>query len=400
MVNRKLRVSMLAPLALLGAVGVAAWWAGTGSSPLGAVLSWGGSTAPAAEPSPAPEAALHDPAGPMPPAFKATTLDGKPIALADHKGKVVLIDFWATWCAPCRAEIPHVKKAYEKFHARGFEVIGISLDESRDALKKFIAREKMPWPQIVNMDVEGGKDPATLYRVEAIPHTVLVGRDGSIAAMNLRGEQLLKEVEQALKAPPPNAARDEGSGANAAAPVPVALDIGRPRGPEHAGLGVLDQPAPAWEVDRWFNLPTGKSSLDIADYRGKVVYLYGFQSWCPGCHAHGFPTLQRLVEKFQNADDVAFVAVQTAFEGFGTNTPDAARTTAERYKLTIPVGHSGREGERSGLMRAYKTGGTPWTVIIDKEGVVRFNDFHITPEQGEQVITALRGSPAVEKPAE
>ncbi|MFQ5507184.1 MAG: peroxiredoxin family protein, partial [Planctomycetota bacterium] len=83
---------------------------------------------------------------------------------------------------------------------------------------------------------------------------------------------------------------------------------------------IVGQEAPRWEVSEWFQLPTGKKSLGTSDFKDKVVYLYCFQSWCPGCHSHGFPTLQKLVRKFQKRDDVAFVAVQTVFEGFQTNT--------------------------------------------------------------------------------
>jgi len=378
--------------------GYFAWSASTGTCPLcsvGSTLSGFASTAQGAI-QPAGDAA--EPAAgddrPTPPAIKATTLDGKPIALSDFAGKVVLLDFWATWCGPCVAELPHVKAAYTKFHDQGFEIIGISLDGNKGALKKFIAKREMPWAQIVNNEIKGGKDPASVYGVSSIPTTILVGRDGKIAATNLRGQRLGVEVARALKAPVPPTSTQEPALTTPDKPAAFSIDIGRSRGPARAGLGVLDTEAPAWKADTWFNLPDGKTSLDIADYEGKVVYLYGFQSWCPGCHSQGFPTMQKLIEKFQKADDVAFVAVQTAFEGFSTNTAANAKATGERYSLSIPIGHSGAEGKRSTLMQAYKTGGTPWTIIIDKDGVVRYNDFHITPEQGEKLISELRKRPA------
>lgn len=393
-VATSLRSLMLpvASLAVLG--GYAAYSARTGSCPLCAILSFVGTSAQAAEQPAAGTSAASADESPLPPAFKATTLDGKAISLGDFAGKVVLIDFWATWCPPCRAEIPHVKAAYEKYHKDGFEIIGVSLDENKDTLRKFIDKEKMNWAQVVNNEFGDGKDPASLYGVRAIPTTILVGRGGSIAATDLRGERLATEIAKALKAPVPADAKESPGVTPPAQPAPFTIDLGRPRGPERAGLGVLDTPAPAWKVDTWFNLPAGKASLDLADYKGKVVYLYGFQSWCPGCHSVGFPTLQKLIEKFGKADDVAFVAVQTTFEGFGTNTADAAKKTGERYNLSIPIGHSGSEAKRSALMQAYKTGGTPWTIVIDKDGVVRYNDFHITPAQGERLISALRARPA------
>ena len=80
-------------------------------------------------------------------------------------------------------------------------------------------------------------------------------------------------------------------------------------------------------------------------------------------------------------------------EGFHTNTPAKTLATAERYGLAIPVGHSGSEGQRSRLMRDYRTGGTPWTVVIDRDGTVRYNDFHITPSAGEKLIKRLLEKP-------
>lgn len=154
--------------------------------------------------------------------------------------------------------------------------------------------------------------------------------------------------------------------------------------------GLNGKPAPTWEVDSWINLPEGKTTVDIADYKGKVVYLYCFQSWCPGCHSRGFPTLQTLTKRYQGDDAVVFVAVQTVFEGFSSNTPERAKECAEKFSLTIPVGHSGTKGEYSKLMRAYRTGGTPWTIIIDREGIVRYNDFHIEPKRAVRLINELK----------
>ncbi|MDG2422431.1 MAG: redoxin family protein [Phycisphaerales bacterium] len=161
--------------------------------------------------------------------------------------------------------------------------------------------------------------------------------------------------------------------------------------------GIGGRPAPAWQVDEWFNLPEGSQDLDVSDLQGKVIYLYGFQSWCPGCHSRGFPTLKALIEKYKGNDKVAFVAVQTVFEGYTTNTPAKAKSTGERYELDIPIGHSGRPGKPSRLMRSYRTGGTPWTIIIDRNGIVRYNDFHISPAQGKEVIDALLLEPVKAK---
>ena len=157
--------------------------------------------------------------------------------------------------------------------------------------------------------------------------------------------------------------------------------------------GILDKKAPKWEATDWVNLPAGKKSVDIEDYKGKVIYLYCFQSWCPGCHKSGFPTLKKMIDKYKNNKDVAFVSIQTVFEGFHTNTPDKIKIIDKKYGLNIPMAQSGKqEGDvkkRSPLMKKYRTRGTPWTIIIDKEGVVKFNGFHIKPDEAEKVINGL-----------
>ncbi|MBW3635564.1 MAG: TlpA family protein disulfide reductase [Armatimonadetes bacterium] len=125
-------------------------------------------------------------------------LDGKPRSIAGYRGKVVLIDFWATWCGPCVAEIPTVLNNYQKYKAQGFDVLGVSLDEDKKALTDFVKARKLPWPQL--FDGKGWKTAnATRYGVRGIPFTLLIGRDGKIAAVNPRGPQLEKAIQKALK---------------------------------------------------------------------------------------------------------------------------------------------------------------------------------------------------------
>lgn len=154
--------------------------------------------------------------------------------------------------------------------------------------------------------------------------------------------------------------------------------------------GILGSEAPSWGVDTWIQLPDDKTNIDVGDYQGKVLYLYCFQSWCPGCHSHGFPTLQALIEKYEEDMDVEFVAIQTVFEGFQTNSPEAGWKTAEKYGLKIPIGNSGSKEQRSTVMSRYRTGGTPWTIIIDRNGMIRYNDFHIKVSEAEQLIETLK----------
>lgn len=131
------------------------------------------------------------------PAFAEKDLEGKPLSLDRFKGKVLLVDFWATWCGPCVQELPNVLEAYKKYHADGFEIVGISLDQSEEKLKKFIADKEMTWPQY--FDGKGWQCKlAAQYGINSIPATYLLDGNGKIIASNLRGKELAEAVGKAL----------------------------------------------------------------------------------------------------------------------------------------------------------------------------------------------------------
>ena len=131
------------------------------------------------------------------PDFEEKDLAGKPLSIAGVKGKVVLIDFWATWCTPCVLELPNVLEAYEKYHGSGFEIIGISLDKDRQQLEKFIKQKNMTWPQFFDGKVWENK-LSQQYGINSIPATYLLDGEGKIIASNLEGKALEAAVEQAL----------------------------------------------------------------------------------------------------------------------------------------------------------------------------------------------------------
>ena len=118
-------------------------------------------------------------------------LDGTPFDQTSLAGKVVLVDFWATWCGPCVAEIPRVRELYDRYHGRGFEVIGISLDDDADAVAAFAAKREIPWPIIHDRRGDDGRPPlAERYGISAIPTMILVGRDGLVVSVEARGRRL------------------------------------------------------------------------------------------------------------------------------------------------------------------------------------------------------------------
>lgn len=131
---------------------------------------------------------------------KGKTPEGKEVALSDYagKGKYVLIDFWASWCGPCIKEMPTVVEAYKKYSPKGFEVVGISLDQDGEAWAKSIKDLNITWPQM--SDLKGWQSELSApYGVRSIPHTILLDQDGKIIEKNLRGEELLSKLEELMK---------------------------------------------------------------------------------------------------------------------------------------------------------------------------------------------------------
>lgn len=132
------------------------------------------------------------------PDFTQADVSGKPVALSSFKGKIVLIDFWASWCSPCRQEIPNIVTQYKTYKDKGFEIISVSLDNSRSKWTTAIQQEGMTWPQL--SDLRGGNNEAAkLYGVSGIPATFLVDRDGKLISTGLRGEDLNKKLAELFK---------------------------------------------------------------------------------------------------------------------------------------------------------------------------------------------------------
>lgn len=130
--------------------------------------------------------------------FVQADVNGNPVKISDFKGKYVFIDFWASWCGPCRAENPNVLKAYNTFKDKNFTVLGISLDEKGDKWKEAIQKDGMPWTQV--SDLKGFRNEvASYYGVQAIPYSFLINPEGKIIEKGLRGAELQSKLAEILQ---------------------------------------------------------------------------------------------------------------------------------------------------------------------------------------------------------
>lgn len=129
------------------------------------------------------------------PNFAMNDVEGNEVNLTDFRGKVLLVDFWASWCGPCRKENPHVKKLYNKYADQGFEVLGVSLDKTKSRWVQAIEKDGLSWQHV--SDLKGwGNEAAKMYSVRSIPHTVLLDEEGRIIARNLRGSDLDQRLKK------------------------------------------------------------------------------------------------------------------------------------------------------------------------------------------------------------
>ena len=132
------------------------------------------------------------------PDFTLQTPDNTTIALSSFKGKYVLVDFWASWCGPCRQENPNVVKAFNQFKNKNFTILGVSLDEDKAAWQQAIMKDNLTWQHV--SDLKGwNSDVAALYGVKGIPANFLLDTEGKIIAKDLRGNELVNKLAEVLR---------------------------------------------------------------------------------------------------------------------------------------------------------------------------------------------------------
>ena len=130
--------------------------------------------------------------------FSQSDTSGKPVKLSSFRGKYLLIDFWAGWCMPCRAENPLLAKLYDQYKSKGLDILGVSLDGERKRWTDAIINDKLAWTQVSDLNIFEN-EVALLYGITSIPQNILIGPDGKILDWNLRGSLLEKKLEQIFK---------------------------------------------------------------------------------------------------------------------------------------------------------------------------------------------------------
>ncbi len=419
---------------------------------------------------------------------------GDPVKI--EAGSVYVVEFWATWCGPCKTSIPHLTELQHKYKDKKVTIIGVS-NGKIDKVKPFVEKQgdKMDYTVAVdNGDINNAYMKAFDY--SGIPHAFIVDRkgliawhghpmrmddileqvvagtfdaeayarkqaqakekaqklsrnfknyfknpadkdakkigneivkDGSSQTLNSFAWKILTDVKEedrdlklALKAAEKGvelthgkepaildtcakALFDSGKITEAYHMQKKAVNLSASNAQMNKELKqtldnytktikektIITHSAPAWNITQWSNLPAGKKSLSPADYKGKVLYLTFFQSWCPGCKTQGLPKMKAVRDHYAGSDKVAFATIQTVFEGFDTNTPKAGLALLKTNGLDdIPYGYT-KTNTIAGIMKSYKAGGTPWTVIIDQNGIVEFSDFFAQKEQSIELIDQL-----------
>lgn len=290
--------------------------------------------------------------------FQVTDLKGEELSLEKYRGQVVLLDFWATWCGPCIAEIPNVKRTYEKYKDQKFQIIGISLDRSITPLEEYIEQKELGW---VHYWDNSGK-VSNMYKVRGIPSTFLIDGEGTIRKTDLRGHALEHAVEDLVKENLAKPTKTSETGSQSQSIPATKLlkqettsEKDEPIKPARTNPSEwIGKPAPDFQVT---NLKG--EELSLKDYRGQVVLLDFWATWCGPCIAE-MPKVKRTYEAYKDQN----------FQIIGISL-DRSKQPLEEYIEKEGLGWIHYWDESRELRTLYGVWGIPSAFLIDSEGIIR-----------------------------
>ena len=294
--------------------------------------------------------------------FQVTDLKGEELSLEKHRGQVVLLDFWATWCGPCIAEMPKVKKTYEKYKDQKFQIIGISLDRSIEPLETYIEKEGLGWLHYWD---KSGKVSGQ-YKVRAIPSTFLIDGEGIIRKTNLRGHALEHAVADLVKenlakpADPPAKTLKTGSQSQS---IPATKLIKPDKTPQKAEASHpfkpgrrnwVGKPAPDFQVTDL----RGKE-LSLEKYRGQIILLDFWATWCGPCIAE-MPKVKKTYEKYKDQNfQIIGISLDRSIEPLETYIEKEGLAWLQYWD------------ESRTVRNLYEVRAIPSTFLIDGDGIIR-----------------------------
>ena len=287
------------------------------------------------------------------PDFQVTDLKGEELSLEKFRGQVVLVDFWATWCGPCIAEIPNVKRTYEKYKDQKFQIIGISLDESKTPLETYIKKEGLAWDHYWDQN----QKIMTQYGVRGIPSTFLIDGEGVIRKTNLRGHLLETAVAELVKenlAKPASTSPQSIPATKLIKPSSTSQKAESLESLKAKMNELVGKPAPDFQVT-----DLKGEELSLEKFRGQVVLLDFWATWCGPCIAE-MPKVKKTYEKYKNQK----------FQIIGISS-DGSKQPLEAHIEKEGLGWIHTWDENGDLNNLYGIIGIPTIFLIDGKGIIR-----------------------------